>query len=340
MRRSARAVILGVVLGALLALPAPAGAVTPLPADWQRGAVVPGYTDEAYLQSSTRKALEDLRATGTSHVQLFFHWYMEGRYSSRVAPSRRRTPTDESILHAVSVARSLGMSVSLNPVARPYESWQGNIRPRDMDRWFRSYRAMIEHYARLGEQAGVEMLLVGAEFRTIQHRTRQWRRVIEVARRHFSGALTYGANAIDGARDVQFWDTLDYISMSAYLPLSSRDPNPTIAKLVRAWTARGYVAAIRDLFRRYDRPVLFTELGYQSRRGTAIAPWADGTGAISQTPQRRAYEAAYRVWSRYDWFAGLYWWRWMPGAYSPGDGTHSPRGKDAEDVMTAWSTAD
>lgn len=314
--------------------------VTPLAEDWHRGAVVPGYHHDVYEQPETEAALADLALTGADHVQLFFHWYMPGPHSSQIEPHRRYTPTDASLLHAIEVAKSHGMSVSLHPVARPFDTWQGNIRPTRLERWFRSYRAMIAHYAGLSEQGRADMLLVGAEFRTLQDETEEWRRVIEVARARFSGELAYASNGVTGALSVRFWRQLDYIAMSAYMVLAGRDPNPSTAALVRAWESRGYVDAIKRLRRRYDRPVLFTEIGYASRKGTASAPWAAGTGGISQTPQRRAYEAAYRVWSDYPWFDGLYWWRWMPGAYNPADGSHSPRGKLAEDVMTAWSTAE
>ena len=316
-----------------------AAAVRPLDADWHRGAVVPAYHARTYVQPESDRALRALRRTGSTHVTLFFHWFMDGARSSSVHPDRQQTPTNRSIRHAIRKAHSLGMSVTLSPIARPYDDWQGTIRPRNRDRWFRSYRAMIDHYARLAERGGVELLTIGGELRTMSRYTRDWRRVLASAREVFSEELTYLANHTNEAEEVKFWPQLDYVAISAYMALSDRAPNPTVRKLVRAWERRGYVRAIRDLHTRVDRPVLFGEVGYQSRMGTAIAPWEDGSGRISQTPQRRAYEALYRVWSRYSWFDGVYWWKWMPGRYAPRDGTHSPRGKRAEDTMRAWNTA-
>jgi hypothetical protein len=71
------------------------------------------------------------------------------------------------------------------------------------------------------------------------------------------------------------------------MPLVTDDPNPSVARLTRAWKARGYVAQLRELSRRHRRPVLFTELGYRSRRGTAGSPWewSHAGGAVAQRPQ-------------------------------------------------------
>jgi hypothetical protein len=231
------------------------------------------------------------------------------------------------------------MSVTVAAVPRPYQTWQGYYEPRNRRRWFRSFRVMIEHYARLAERGGADTLEVGGELITLSSHTARWRRVISVARNHFSGKLTYTANQPEEARRVEFWDQLDYLAMSAYMPLDERRANPTVRRLVRAWKRHGYVDQVRSLQRRNDLPVLFTEIGYQSRMGTAARPWHNVPGRVSEVPQRRAYEAFYRVWSRPSWFRGVYWWRWLAGGYDARDGTHSPRGKDAERVMTAWNRA-
>lgn len=340
MGRGPRAGLLAPIaaLALLAATPAPAEAVRPLDADWRRGAVVPAFHDDTYLQRGSDRALRALRRTGSTHVTLFLHWYMRGPRSSRIAPHREETPTDRSVRHAMRKARSLGMSVTLSPVARPRDSWQGSIHPSNLARWFRSYRDMIGHYARLAEAGGADTLVIGAEHRSVSRHTKRWREVVAVARRRFSGELTYLANHVAEASKVRFWDDLDHIAISAYMPLSNQR-NPSVSELVQAWFQRGYVSDIRGLYEQWDLPVVFGEIGYQSRMGTAAQPWADGSGAISQGPQRRAYEAAYRVWSRFDWFDGIYWWRWLPGRHDDRDGTHSPRGKKAEATMRAWHTA-
>ena len=181
------------------------------------------------------------------------------------------------------------------------------------------------------------MMVLCAELETMTSQTRAWLRVIREARERFDGKFTCSANAIAGAERVRFWNRLDYIGISAYMFLSGK-PNPSVDMLVRSWR-RKHLPDIKQLRRRERTPVLFTEIGYGSGMYTARSPWASVTGDYSQEPQRRAYEAFYRVWSQVRWFRGVYWWRWSPGPYDPRDRSHSPRGKSAERVMRRWNRA-
>ncbi len=106
-----------------------------------------------------------------------------------------------------------------------------------------------------------------------------WRELIAVARAQFGGALSYAAN-FDQYQFVPFWDALDLISINAYFPLRRHllpesSETPMLDALRTGWT--GHLRAIAD-FRRErqlaDRPVLFTEIGYVSRRNSTIEPWA------------------------------------------------------------------
>lgn len=329
--------VAGLVIASLAGTPADALGVEPLGKKWQRGATIAVGGHDAYARPAVDESITALRATGSRHLSLYAEWFMESADASKVAPDAERTQSDESIIHAVEQARSHGMSVSLTPVVRP-PVWQGTIAPRRAGKWYRSYRDMVRHYARLAERAEVETLAVGAELRTMTGDLREWKQVIELARKQFGGDLTYSANQIDEATRIGFWKRLDTIGISAYMPLVRDEPNPSVNELVTAWK-RLHVERIAKLERQYDRPVLFTEIGYSSREWTAARPWAVSTGAVSQEPQRRAYEALYRVWSRFKWFRGVHWWYWPAGAYDPSNGTPSPRGKAAEQTMRNWNKA-
>lgn len=339
-------VCLSVLAGVLLASttwPAPAGAArkaSALPAAWHKGANLASWWYNEWEQPSTDASLVALRATGSTHAAFVTTWYMNSATSSSVAPLSQKTPTDAGLLRAMAVARSLGMRVVLKlHVDVADGSFRGNIAPASPATWFASYTTMVERYASLARQAGAEMLVVGTELSSMSRYEQDWRRVIAAARARFAGTLTFGANWIEGARLVRFWDALDYIGIDAYMPLaSSTNPNPSVDQLAAAWRDRGYVSDIGRLQALWAKPVLFTELGYQSRIGTAVTPWYTANGAIDQEPQRRAYEAAYRVWTGVPWFQGIYWWDWSPGRFSPGDAAFNPRGKLAEATMTSWNS--
>jgi hypothetical protein len=54
---------------------------------------------------------------------------------------------------------------------------------------------------------------------------------------------------------------------------------------------------------------MFGEIGYRSIEGAAFEPWdIERQASSSPEAQRRAYEAALRVWFRLPWFRGMHWW--------------------------------
>jgi hypothetical protein len=220
-------------------------------------------------------------------------------------------------------------------------TFRGLIAPQDVSQWFASYGQMIEHYAELARAGGAHALVIGTELTSMSVYTAGWRQLIEDARAAFAGRLTFAANWIDGARQVNFWPQLDYIGVDAYMPLASSEPNPTTDALTAAWcssTGHDYVRELGALHERYRKPVVFTEIGYERRLGTAASPWGGAAGPFSAEPQQRAYEAAYRVWSGVPWLAGIYWWDWRAGGDEAGADSYSPGGGAAQSTMRDWNT--
>ncbi len=117
---------------------------------------------------------------------------------------------------------------------------------------------------------------------------REWRQVIEVARRHFGGALTYAAN-FDQFHEVGFWDALDWMGINAYFPLRDEWVEEASKRELREKLEKGWeeVFASIDATQRdagvAGQPVIFTELGYTRRRGATLRPWAqDGFAVIGK----------------------------------------------------------
>lgn len=337
--RARHVLVAGSLWAVLLAL-APAVAADGgryLPAGFQRGMNVAAWWNDAYSAPASDQALAALAATGTTDAALVTTWYMTSPTASSVAPTAQ-TPSDASLLHAMATARSLGMRVVLKlHVDVADGSFRGDIAPADRAAWFASYTTMVDHYADLAAQGGAEMMVIGTELTSMSTDDAAWRALIADARARFPGALTFAANQMSGAQQITFWDALDYIGVDDYMPLTdSTDPDPALDTLVQAWNARGYVAALAQLHQQWGRPVLLTEIGYQSRVGTAITPWTNASGAPDQGPQERAVDAAYRALSGQPWLAGLYWWDWV--ATGPeADGGWSLEGTQAADTIRAWN---
>lgn len=250
-------------------------------------------------------------------------------------PSSSGTASDDDLIRVAAQAHSLGMRVVLKPHIEVADgSFRGQIRPGSPATWFATYTVMVERYAALAQQLGAETLVVGTELSSMSGYEQDWRRVIAAARARFAGKLTFAANWVAGARLVGFWDALDFIGVDAYMPLApTHAPNPSVKELQAAW--QPYVRQLDELRRTYRKPVLFTELGYQSLLGTARRPAGLGNGDVSQAAQARAYEAAFRVWSKVDWFRGIWWWDWSAEGLnaSVDDGSFRPAGKQAENVL-------
>jgi hypothetical protein len=71
-----------------------------------------------------------------------------------------------------------------------------------------------------------------------------------------------------------------------------------------------------------------------SRQSGAISPWLyDGVDAVDVDLQARYYEATLRAMSGCDAIEGVYFWAWGISPAGPEDGSHSPRGKPAADVL-------
>jgi hypothetical protein len=237
----------------------------------------------------------------------------------------------------MTAARRLGMEVTLKPhVDLRDGSFRGDIAPTDVAAWFGSYDLMVARYAQLAAQAGASTFVVGVELTTMARHETEFRRVIRTARRAFPGRLTFAANWVQGAEKVRFWDALDLVGIDAYMPLNN-GPNPSVKALERAWRKR-YVKRVDRLHDKLGKPILFTELGYQSRAGAARQPQGV-EGPVSQVAQARAYQAAYEVWSHHSGFAGIYWWDW-PGDDDPvstAPSSFSPAGKLAERVVRRFA---
>jgi len=107
-------------------------------------------------------------------------------------------------------------------------TFRGQIQPASPRSWFESYGEMINRYADLAQRAGAELFCVGTELTTMAERTDDFRGVIDGVRSRFDGELTYGANLVDEAERVEFWDDLDLIGIDAYMPLSTPDAEPSV----------------------------------------------------------------------------------------------------------------
>jgi len=291
---------------------------------------------DEYASPAAERSLEELAGTGSHAVALIATQYQDGPESSDVAPDPLRTPSDGALRRAVVRAHALGLRVRLR-IMVDLRSGQSRtvIDPSDRDAWFAAYRRLVRHYARLAQATGVETLEIGAELKRLTGPSdaERWRGVIRTARRHFDGRLAYAANW-DEYGHISWWGQLDEIAIDAYFPLAA-GPDPSEGSVIAAWEE--FADDLAALAARWERRIVFAELGYPSSRGALAEPWRPG-GSYSGEEQAIGLDAACRALGGRPWFGGAYVWEWSadPAAGGPGDTGYTIQGKPAEDVVRHW----
>ena len=248
----------------------------------------------------------------------------------------------KGITTTTELALQVGIKSMLKPHLWVHESWPGEIKMKteeDWKMWFNQYTDFMLHYAALAEKLKIEILCIGTELhQTITHET-EWRMLITKVRTTYHGKLIYAANFNEEYEQVKFWDALDYIGIQAYFPLTKKE-NVSVKDLAEGWS--DHLSDIEKTQRKFNKPVIFTEIGYKSTTDAAIEPWkwpeeADIQKASDQT-QSNCYEAFFlAAWNK-EWLEGVYFWKWYPqgghGRFDEADFT--PQGKEAEKVMAEW----
>ena len=334
------------------------------------------YQASEYLNSST--AAQSMKATGANYAAVVVTQYVQTGDATSIAPettsspgfngSQPITPTDGAVVAAIESLQAQGITVVLKPLVNSIDgTWNGNFTWPSSDTttaeqqawltaWFTSYQTFILHYAQLASQNNVSELVIGTELVQVTGQNcagasckSYWDQyVINPIRTSYPNLrLSYGSNAStpgDEFSTVTFWDEVDVIGVDGYLGLTNQ-ADPTVSQLVSAWTNSpkngGYnaVAAFANLASTYNKPLIFTEIGYESTPGTNEEPWSFSlSDGYDPTEQADCYEAFFEVFSaQTSWMKGVFWWEWNvspPGASDPG---YTPQNKPAGDtVLPKW----
>ena len=282
--------------------------------------------------------LKEMVATGATHVSLVVPFYQHDVGSTRIYRHPRYSPTAAVVERTLRQAREVGLEVLLFPILRleytvtPRE-WRGSIRPRDLDRWWRSYSAMMLEMASLASRHQCQALCVGSELGSMDRDPAPWKQLVDRVREAFKGKLVYSANW-DGYDRTAIWHLVDLAGLSAYFQLTAPHEEPTLERLIHAWREqRVHISRWRA---RINKPLVFTELGYHSQRGTSARPWDEAAAKpLSLKEQATCYKAFVRVWRKASYLRGVYFWNWF-GWGGPRSGEYCPRGKPAAREICRW----
>ena len=269
---------------------------------------------------------DDMRETLDAMPPLGVEWVALHPYAwiGRDGEIRFRPAAETGYLdRAVAMTRAKGIELFWKPHLGYWGSfeWRGAIEFGDDEaawqRFFSGYRAFILDQAAFAEANEIPLFAVGVELEATTHREREWRALIAEIRSVYHGEITYAANW-DRLDRVPFWDAVDLIGAQAYFPLDagSADP-PSVDQLVTAWQPHLDALANRSKAQGGKR-VLFTEAGFNRSSKAAREPW---DYQVEDSPanrelRRRLIEATAIAAAGEPIVAGIFWWKWMPGAYA------------------------
>lgn len=311
------------------------------------------HPEGGYGTARGHAALIEARAMGATWVALTPFgrvWDLSGGGVDLVFEAELEQNTRD-LRAAIRQAHGLGLRVLLVPhLWVETGGWRALIDPRTdagWARWAASYRRFLFYWADLAEAEGVEMISVGVELRSWVTRARapSFAAIVREVRGRYGGLLTYSANWDDLEHTVILGE-LDVIGVNAFFPLTKKE-NASFDDLVLG--GERVAADLEILARRWDKPILLTEMGYTTRVDPAVEPWLwpDDMDAVvvDQRAQARAYKALLAPLVEASWCAGFFVWRTYA---DPGDVSQeaewgfSPRGKLAELVLrdafvTTWA---
>jgi len=319
--------------------------------DWlpvfQKGLCYSAWSSDAYNTPESDESLLLLTKTNTEWVSICISWVQTNTTSTDIHPDSITTPTTSSIRHAIITAHNLGLKVMLKPMVDTLEPektqgyptvWRGEILPSN--EWFESYSNFINYFAEIAEQNNVELFCIGCELKATTDQKTQWENVIKDVRARYSGPITYASDWTN-YKYIEWWDSVDYVGIDAYFLLTLFKSNPTVEELKSAWN--NHANEIEQWISTQNKPVIFTEIGYRSGDGTAMAPsnyWSNMP--IDLQEQSDCYEAAFQtLWGR-NWFYGFYWWTWIhdPNKGGLNDNSHTPQNKPVQNIITEWYSND
>jgi hypothetical protein len=286
------------------------------------------FTAEGRSGYGSAKALESLRELpkyGVNAIALVpYGMTRPGTSFIRVGGLEK----DEHIARIAGAAHSLGMKVMLKPQIWVPGGFVGDLdfdSEQQRNAWFAEYRAFIGHHAELATRIRADIFCVGTELARLSKFDAEWRRIIMEVRKVYRGPLTYAAVQGPEFETLGFWDALDYIGLNNYYPLP--DDLSTAA----------VVAKVEAVQRRFRKPVIFPEAGFASLEAPHRAPWDETPRRLSMEDQAKSYEAIYRAFWSKPWFKGIYWWKIGTNGFGgPNDGSHTPWGKPAMEVVRRW----
>ena len=312
-----------------------------------------------------QNAVQEVYDKGFRHVSMIPIRYVDLTTGHLLADGHAQAPELAHVAAGVARAKSLGMTVTLNPFVVPdgFSTWRGtmNFSGTEATTFFGDYQQYLLDVAQVAEDHDVERMMIGSELRALvqdsSHNARWTSAIAAVDSSGFVGQLGYAANwdsYRNGNLTSTFWENpaIDFMGVDAYFPLadnvqadaSGAHPDETFISTVEDhWTEifdnddhlGGSVGLFEFAAARKSgsgMPVVFAEHGLIPFNRTTVQPHSEDpgfAGNVDQAEQVNGYDALLRASDmRGDRLPEIYLWHWgMDGAADSFWYTH-PNGQD------------
>lgn len=296
-----------------------------------------------YGSKLARQSVEEMKALGSTATAIVPYSFLRNPNVPATIPVVKYpgAETDEAVIASAFFAKSQGLAVMLKPqIWLGSGRWPGDIKMSSEEAWrafFGNYSYWMAHYALLAELYHLDLLCIGTEMaQTTLRRPSDWRYLIHRLRKLYDGKLTYAANWGEEFENITIWDDLDYIGLNCYYPLSTKD-NPSQQELETGFAV--VLSKIDQVWNRYHKPVILTEIGFASVDHPWKEPHVDwGDHVYNEEDQKRCYEVIFNGIHGKPWCKGILWWKFPTYLHhhERRSGDFNPYHKAAEKVVKNW----
>jgi hypothetical protein len=287
------------------------------------------------------KATESVLTVNANWVTLMPFAFMKDISDTTIVYNNKRQwwgERKEGIEITANLFHNQKIQVMLKPqIWIPNGGFTGHIKMNSEKNWLvfeNNYEKFILEYAQLGQSSRCEILCIGTELNSfVITRPQFWKKLIVKIRKVYKGQITYAENW-DTYKNVPFLLQIDYIGIDAYFPLSI-EKTPNIKEITLAW--KPIKKEIETLSKKYNKKILFTEFGYQSKDYTAKEPWNHGYNTnVNLIAQQNALMGIFNSFWTQDWFAGGFLWKWYDNHHDVGghnDPDYTVQNKPSEKII-------
>lgn len=296
-----------------------------------------------YTTPEAEFSMKRLKADGADWVCIAVCAFQDTFASTEIKHIYGRMPSDMEVIHAIRMAKSLGLKVCLKPMVNCLDQvWRARIGfPQEggyWEKWFRSYFSFMLYYAEIAQAEGCEMLCTGCEMTCMDMQEKFCRQLIEEVRKVYTGIVMHNVN--HGQEYTAKWlDCVDVVGISGYYPVTTAD-DLSKEKMISSW--KKVKDKLKEVSEYYKKPVMFAEIGVRNEKGCSRYPWDFKMPYVEDAQQEQAdfYDSVMEVFWDEPWFSGFFWWDWkavLPqGEFIERNRDFGVYGKLAENVLKKW----